>query len=78
MSTSLCNAPVRAQRNVSHLTSPQQVAQTDSGYVLLLLMSITAKKSNRLFYVRFKLVTSASQIQFSKTHFLRPGSNNHR
>lgn len=31
-------------------------------------------KKNRLFYVRFKLVKSASQIQFSKTHFLRPGS----
>lgn len=27
-----------------------------------------------MFYVRFKLVKSASQIQFSKTHFLRPGS----
>jgi len=72
-STTLCKAPVRARRNVSHLTSSQQVAPTDSGFVLLLLMSMN-KKKNRLFYVRFKLVKSASQIQFSKTHFLRPGS----
>jgi len=73
-STSLCKAPVCARRNVSHLTSPQQVAPTDSGFVLLLLMSINTKRKNSLFYVRSKLVKSASQIQFSKTHFLRPGS----
>jgi len=45
-STSLCKAPVCTRRNVSHLTSPQQVAPTDSGFVLLLLMSINTKKKS--------------------------------
>jgi len=62
----------------SKCQSPHQSAasRTDRQWVcvLLLLMSINIKKKNRLFYVRFKLVKSASQIQFSKTHFLRPGS----
>ena len=46
-STSLCNAPVRAQRNVSHLTSPQQVAPTDSGFVVV-VADVDKHKKNKI------------------------------
>lgn len=58
--------------------SPHQAAasRTDRQWVCVVVADVDKhqKKKNRLFYVRFKLVKSASQIQFSKTHFLRPGS----
>jgi len=60
----------------SKCQSPHQSAasRTDRQWVCVVVADVDKQKKNRLFYVRFKLVKSASQIQFSKTHFLRPGS----
>lgn len=59
----------------SKCQSPHQssASRADRQWVCVVVAYVD-KKKNRLFYVRFKLVKSASQIQFSKTHFLRPAS----
>lgn len=68
MNSALCNAPVCAQRNVSHLASPQQVAPTGSGYVLL-PMSITTIKKIACFMSGLNLSRTAHRYSFQRPTF---------
>jgi hypothetical protein len=68
--TSLCNAPVRARGNVSHLSRPRQVDPTDRQTVVCVVADVdNHKKKIACFMSRFNLSRLPHRYSFQRPTF---------